>query len=134
MIDIENKVFNSLSTSLTTTFSGILVVSEQINAPSSFPCVSIIQEDSYTDVNYTSTEHVENVVNVVFEVNVYSNKKAKKKSECKTIMAHICDKFNELGFSRTFLNQMPNLVDSSIYRMVARFVAKVDSNDTIYRR
>lgn len=134
MIDIENQVFECLSSSLGTAFSGILVVGEEINAPSSFPCVSIIQADSNTDDSYITTEHIENVINVVYEVNVYSNKKAKKKSECKEIMAHISDKFNELGFSRSFLNPIPNFIDSSIYRMVARFVAKVDKNDTIYRR
>ena len=133
MIDIENKTFNYLEGLLKTEFTSINVVGERLNAPSDFPCVSIIQEDSSTDTSTIDSGSNENCVDVMFEVNVYSNNKNKKKTECKKISAFVSDKMVELGFARTMLNPIPN-IDNSIYRIVARYVGKVDKNNNIWRR
>ena len=69
----------------------------------------------------------------MFEVNVYVNSKTNKKSKCKEIFGVVNDSFVELGFERILARPVPN-EDDSIYRMIGRFVAKVDKNNNISRR
>ncbi len=71
---------------------------------------------------------------VIYEVNVYSNKARGKKSECKEITAFIDTQFQMLGFTRTLLTTVPNEQDATIYRMVARYRAIVSKQNIIYRR
>ena len=76
----------------------------------------------------------ENHANVMYEVNVYSNKTTAKKSECKAIIALIDQEMLALGFVRSTLTPVPNMNDSTIYRMVGRYRASVSHNFEIYRR
>ena len=57
-----------------------------------------------------------------------------KKSECKAIAAFVDEQFAALGFTRTYLNPVPNMDDATIYRMTGRWIATVGSDNTVYRR
>ena len=81
-----------------------------------------------------TTKSIENHAQVLYEVNVYSNKTSGKKAECKAIIALIDSKMEALGFTRTLMNPVPNEEDATVYRMVARYRAIVSKNKTIYRR
>ena len=107
---------------------------EYINIPPSFPSVSIIQKSSPTYKRTQTTDSNENHVDVMFEVNIYSNKKTGKKAECKQIAKIIDDQFLQLGFDRTMLEPIDNFNDTTIYRMVGRYVAVVSKEEVIYRR
>ena len=48
-------------------------------------------------------------------------------------MAVIDDVMTGLGFTRTMLQQLPNMNDATIFRLTARYTAAVIDN-TIYRR
>ena len=76
----------------------------------------------------------ENHANVMYEVNVYSNKTAGKKSECKEIITLIDTEMSAMGFVRSTLTPVPNEYDSTIYRMVGRYRAAVSTEHEIYRR
>ena len=78
------------------------------------------------------TLNIENAVQSMFEVNVYSNKVSAKKSEAKAIAATADDFFSSIGYTRTFREQVPNLKDASIYRIVCRYEAVVDQDLWIY--
>ena len=134
MIDIENAVFNRVATKVREVFPNIFMVGEYVHSPSSFPAVSLIETDNSTFVNTIDSGSNENHANVMYEVNVYSNKAAGKKSECKAIIALIDEEMLAMGFSRSTLTPVPNEYDSTIYRMVARYRATVSSDNTIYRR
>jgi hypothetical protein len=67
-------------------------------------------------------------------LNVYSNKKSGKKSECKAIASLIDDEMAALGFSRSMLQPIPNMDDATIYRMTGRYRAVVSKDKIIYRR
>ena len=77
---------------------------------------------------------MENHVSVLYEVNIYSNKKVGKKAECREIAALIDERMLALGFTRKMLQPIPNLDDATIYRMVGRYSAIVSKNKVIYRR
>lgn len=133
MIDIENEVFTTIATELRSQFTGINVYGEDVRSPSSFPCVSIVEADNYTLRRTQDSGSNENHANVMYEVNVYSNKTSGKKTECKEIFAVIDEIMLGLGFTRS--NKNPATMDeATIYRIVGRYVAIVSTNQTIYRR
>jgi len=80
------------------------------------------------------SESLENHVSVMYEIGVYSNKEVGKKSECKQIMALIDNEMQGMGFTRIFMNPVPNLESATVYRLVARYRAVVSKEKVIYRR
>lgn len=133
MIDIENEVFTKIASELRSQFTGINVYGEDVRSPSQFPCVSIVEADNYTVKSTQDTGNNENHANLMYEVNVYSNKTSGKKTECKEILSVIDDILLGLGFTRTMKNPV-SMDDATIYRMVTRYTAIVSTNQTIYRR
>lgn len=125
MIDIENKVFNSIASVLRTEFSGISVYGEYIDVPSSFPCVTIVEDDNYTYQRSQDTSNTEHHANIVYTVNVYSNLTNGKKDQAKKIMDRIDSLMQGMKFTRSMRNQIPN-TDRTIYRITARYNAVVE--------
>ena len=134
MIDIETEVFNTISTEIRNAYKGIFMTGEYVKSPPSFPCVSLIETDNQVYRNTRDSGSIENHAQVLYEVNVYSNKTSGKKAQCKEIIAFIDSKMEALGFTRTLMNPVPNEEDATVYRMVARYRAIVSKNKTIYRR
>lgn len=134
MIDIETEVFNTVSAKVREKYPKIYMTGEYVKSPPSFPCVSLIETDNQIYRNTRTTECIENHAQLLYEVNVYSNKQSGKKAECKAIIALIDKRMEALGFTRTLLNPVPNEEDATVYRMVARYRAIVSKNKVIYRR
>ena len=134
MIDIENEVFDKVATRVREQFPDIFMTGEYVNSPSSFPAVSLVEMDNSTRESTIDSGSNENHANVMYEVNVYSNKTTGKKTECKTIIALIDNEMTAMGFVRSTITPVPNEYDSTIYRMVARYRAAVSNNHKIYRR
>lgn len=134
MIDIETEVFSIVSAEVRKKYQKIYMTGEYVKSPPSFPCVSLIETDNQVYRNTRDSGCIENHVQVLYEVNVYSNKTSGKKTECKAIIALIDSKMEALGFTRTLMNPVPNEEDATVYRMVARYRAIVSKNRTIYRR
>jgi hypothetical protein len=133
MIDIESEVFTTIATELRSQFTGINVYGEDVRSPSSFPCVSIVEADNYTLRRTQDSGSNENHANLMYEVNVYSNKTSGKKTECKEIFAVIDEIMLGLGFTRS--NKNPVTMDeATIYRIVGRYVAIVSRDKVVYRR
>ena len=134
MIDIESDVFSIVSNAVLAKYPKIYMTGEYIKVPPSFPCVSLIEADNQVYRKTRTTSSNENHVQVVYEVDVYSNKKTGRKSECKTILALIDNQMINLGFTRLLLTPIPNEEDATVYRMVARYRAIVSKDKVIYRR
>ena len=134
MTDIENEIFQRLATIVRNKYPKIFMTGEYVKAPPSFPCVSIIEMDNQVLISTRDSSNIENHVQVLYEVNVYSNKTSGKKSECKVILAIIDSEMGGLGFTRTMMNPIPNEENATIYRVVARYRAIISKDKTIYRR
>ena len=134
MIDIENELFTKIATALRSEFSGIYVVGEYINAPSKFPAVYIVEMDNTVNRAGRDSANVENFADVMYQVDIFSNKNKGKKSECKAIAAFVDAQFAALGFTRSYLNPVPNMDDATIYRMTGRWIATVSKDNVVYRR
>ena len=133
MNQIENEVFTKVKTKLTTELGNgkVFVTGEYTPTPPFFPCVYISESDNF-NVGFDGCNH-EIVTGVMYEVEVYSNKQNGKKAEAKSIMAIVDGVLTPLGFTRTLLQQIPNMSDATIFRLTARYTAAV-INNTIYRR
>lgn len=133
MIDIENQIFTPIAKALRKQFPGVTVSSSYVHAPKSFPYVSLVEEDNYTSLTHRDTGDSEAFASLMYEVNVYSDKAAGKKTECREIMKTVDDMLYCMNFRRTVLTPVPNLENATIYRLTARFEAETDGTN-LYRR
>ena len=124
MIDVENDVYSTVANELRTAFPGISVYGEYIESPANFPAVTIVEADNRVLTNMRTVK-IENAASVMYEVNVYSNKASVRKEQAKAIATKADEVFESLGFTRTFREQIPNLRDATIYRIVCRYEAVV---------
>ncbi len=128
MIDIENKVFDRVKTAILESYPTAYVKSEYVRNVPQFPAIFLEQMDNTVNFEARSLSKIENAVDVMFELQVYSNKSYGKKSECKNIVSLVDDEMQAMGFTRTSYGPQPNLDDATIYRMVARF-EKIETGD-----
>ena len=126
MIDPENEVYTKVATALRAEFAGINISGEYVNAPSTFPHVYFTQADNTVVAHQTDDVH--EMAHVMFEVNVYSNKANGKKTECKKIMKKIDEVMFSINFRRTALTPVPNMENTSIFRLVGRYEGNTDGN------
>ena len=124
MIDCENEVYSRVAAALRSEFPGIDISGDEENLPSSFPHASIVQANNTTVPAFTGMDT--EMIEVMYEVNVYSNETGNKKTQCKNIMGVISDVFFGMNFRRMSLNPVDNRDDITIYRLTARFRGRTD--------
>ena len=129
MIDIENDVFEMIASAVETAFPNAKVHNAYTDQPAAFPCVTVAEADN-TVLQRMRTDNIENAASVMYEVNVFSNNGANKKSEAKSIINLIDSTFLSHGFTRSMKMQVPNFADRKIYRIVARYKAVVGHGAT----
>lgn len=134
MIDAEQEIFSEISAKVRAKYSKIFMTGEYVSAPSTFPCVSLVEIDNAAFRNTLTQDAEENHAAVTYELNVYSNKKTGKKAECKEIAGFIDELMAKRNFTRMLLEPIPNTADATIYRMTGRYRAVIDKNHMIYRR
>ena len=134
MINIEEELFSNVASVTRETFPNIYMIGEYVKSPPSFPCASLIEMDNSVYTQTQTSEGDENHSQLMYELNVYSNKTKGKKSECKAIISLIDSVMLSYGFTRTMLQPIPNMDEATIYRMVARYSGVVSKNKEIFRR
>ena len=115
-------------------FMPIHVMSESNRIPADFPCVTFLEANNVTRRDTLDSAMMEHHANVMYEVNVYSNKTIGRQSECRKILDTIDRLLLQKGFVRTYMNPVPNMNDSTIYRIVARYVATISKERVVYGR
>lgn len=133
MIDVENAVFSPLAKTLRAAFPGINVSSTYVHAPTSFPHVSIVEQDNYQTSERLDTSEQERFATLMYQVDVYSDKSNGKKALCRSIMAVIDETLYRQNFTRLSLTPVPNMENANIYRLTARYRVETDGT-TFYRR
>lgn len=131
MIDHETEIFNEITVPLRLQFTGIYVMGESINIPPSFPAVSIVQKENSIYDKTQDSSGLENHANTMFQIDIFTTGTGKK-SQAKSIVEFINDKFIDLGFLRTFCQPIENLSDTTTYRMTARFKAVIGKDKVVY--
>lgn len=131
MIDIELEIYNEIYEYVTEEYD-IVVYDEIILAPEVFPCVCVEEINNTIKRSTIDSGSNENYVDVDYEVRVYSNKASGKKDEARRIFSKVDEWFINHGFVRIMQN--PVTFDDTKYRIIGRYTATVDKNQTIYRR
>ena len=132
MIDIEAAVYTPIAQAVRTEFPGANVTGEYVRVPAGFPHISIVEADNYTSIAKEDTSLTEKYSTVMYEVNVYSNKQSGKKTEARSILKLIDGMMFERNFTRLSMTPVPNMEDSTIYRLTARYRAETDGTK-LYR-
>lgn len=133
MIDVESQIYTPIAEALRAAFPGISVSGDYTLAPSSFPHVSVVEQDNYLSTAHADSGDTEKVATLMYQVDVYSNKGIGRKTEARSIMKVIDDLMYKKNFTRLSLSPVPNMEDTTIYRLTGRYRAETDGT-TIYRR
>lgn len=134
MIDIESVLFSEIATAVQEHFGDVFITGEFVKAPPSFPCISLVEMSNTTYTKSLTSHGGENHAEVMYELNVYSNKTKGKKAECKEIVAFIDSWLIAHNFTRAMLEPVPNQDGATIYRMLGRYRAVVSKDNKLYRR
>lgn len=124
MIDIENKVIDTVLKAIRAESTKINFTSEYVEKPSSFPSISMWESGNSVAEEDISLDRIENAANIRFNVNVYSNKQNGNKTEAKHIAKIVDDAMSNMGFIRVASERIPNL-DRSIYQILMQYSGKV---------
>ncbi len=134
MIDIESEVFTFVAEGVRAAFPDAFVTGEYVKAPPRFPALSVVEYDNHVYARTSTSGETENHAELMYQLDAYSNKSVGKKSECRAIMAAADCRLRDLGFTRTFMQPVPNEIDATVYRITARYSAVASKNKVIYRR
>lgn len=127
---VANYVIANDNTLTIANFSG-----EYTDTPSAFPNMTgyLIEDVQASETIDSSNE--EKFTDVTFEWTVYTNDTHGKKERAKKLSSLIDTKMRRLGFTRTFMQNVPNFADATIYRIVLRYTGRIqNSTNLIYRR
>lgn len=133
MIDVEKEVYTPIAKALRAAFPDVTVSGSYVHAPSSFPHVSIVEQDNFATREHLDSAQREKFATVMYQVDVYSDKADTKKTQCRKMMALIDEMMYAMNFTRLSLSPVPNMENASIYRLTARYRAETDGT-TLYRR
>ena len=131
MIDCEAKVFQACADAFRAAYPNGFIAGEYVAQPPKFPAVSVVEMDNNVDERALDNGNVENAVNVMYQVDVYSNKNTGKKAQAKAIIALIDNVLAQYRFVRTFCNPIQNFNDATIYRMTARYRRRITDKEQI---
>lgn len=127
MIDNENEVIQAVKTALHDDFPNMPVYSITTLAPETFPCACVEMMDNYTYKQARTTANIENMAQVMYEVNVYSNKAKSKKTEAKKIFQIIDETLTGLFYTREYTRPV-NIDNGTAYRLVGRYKGIISKN------
>lgn len=129
MIDVEVDVFNYVYTYVSSLVPTGNFTSQFNPSPSSLPFATLIEMDNSTDVQMRSSSDTEDYAILMYEANVY----AEDKTTCRSVMNALDNAMIQLGFTRISMQFVPNLADTTLFRLTARYRAAADGNKVIYR-
>ena len=135
MIDIENEIFTEVYMALNEAgYIDIKMYSTFENEPASFPCVYMTMMDS--TVLSQDSSRSERLIDIVFDISVFSAKRSGKKAEAKAIMEVVNDTMRLNGFKRTYSQPLDvsDKNNTSLCQLLNRYEAQVDDRGFIHSR
>lgn len=131
MLDFSNEIFNAVAERLRSTYKGITVQGEYDPNPAKFPCVTI---DEISNVPTHMDSALKNkYTEVVYRVQVFSNKASGKRAEARAIYATVDDVLMELGLIARTYTSTPAIYNAEIYSITATFEGVIGADGTVYR-
>ena len=131
MIDYSNEIFNAVAKHLRSLYKGIQVKGEYVSTPAKFPTVTIDEISNIpTELDSATTNKY---ADVVYRVQVFSNKENGKRAEAREIYKAVDDKLMELGLIAKTFTTTPAIYNSEIYSITATYGGIISGDGVIYR-
>ena len=131
MLDFSNEIFSAVAENLRSAYKGITVKGEYDPNPAKFPCVTI---DEISNVPAHMDSALKNkYANVVYRVQIFSNKSAGKRAEARAIYSTVDDTLMELGLYANTYTSTPTIYNAEIYSITATFEGIIGADGTVYR-
>ena len=134
MIDYMNEIFNTLATTVRSSYSGVTVTGEYTRQPSKFPAVTLDETENVMVGALEDSSDTERYSGITYRLQVFSNKQTGKKAEARAIFATADGVMRRLGFRRITYTTTPEIYESTIYSITATYEAIVDADGVIYKR
>lgn len=138
MIDIENKILDTVFAAVRAENQNAQCYGEYVAVPAGFPCVCLYEANNTTYKPSQDTDLREHQSNLLYECNVYSDRANGKKAEARAIADLVDKTMQDMKFTRTFYQPLPN-IDRTIYRITLRWEAvagepiTTENGNTIYQ-
>lgn len=110
----------------------VLLSNEEISVPSRYPAVTFEESSNTTKTDTLTGDNVEHYVNVMYTVNVFSNKPQLAKRECIKILDDVDELLRSYGLTRT-MNQQVDNYQRSISRRIARYRGVIGEDGFVYK-
>ena len=131
MIDFSNEIFDAVAKHLRSLYKGIQVKGEYVATPAKFPTVTI-DEIGNIPVELDSAK-TSKYADVVYRVQVFSNKANGKRAEAREIYKAVDEKLMELGLIAKTFTTTPAIYNSEIYSITATYGGIIGRDGVIYR-
>ena len=128
----SNDRFTRVSQALKTEFgSSTYVVGERVLTPTKYPCVWVVEMDTYPDQRYVKIDGSDSQRQSVFEVQAFSNLSSGGTSQVKKIIDKCTEEFLKMGYRCVTSMPVDNANDATIKRHVARYRRIIGGADTL---
>jgi hypothetical protein len=127
MVFIERYIISEITKQLEQDFPNkkIIVSNDNINAKSTFPVVTVVQSDTFQARNFIDSSGKENVCDVTFDINVYSNDKHDPVGECIALLQSISKLMISKNMTCITTIKMESMNNNSIHRYVQKYIGRV---------
>ena len=133
MIDYANEILTYIKEEIIQYHGdGVEVLSEHVDVPSKFPCVTV--EETLNIPSHTDNG-TQKYASITYRVQVFSNNNVTgKRAEARELFSTVADAmYNKNLMQKTFI-PTPSVYRSEIYQIEATFEAEIDKDGNIYRR
>lgn len=131
MIDYSNEIFNVVAVRLRSIYSGIRVVGEYVQTPTTFPCVAVDETQNVPVHLDSATEN--KYARVQYRIQVFSNLESGKRAQARGIYSEADKVMQELGLVCKSYTTTPQIYNAEIYSITATYEAVFGKDGTIYR-
>jgi hypothetical protein len=134
MLDFNNEIFTTVAKGVRDAHTGVTVSGEYTRRPSKFPAVTLDETNNVTIDRLEDSSGEEKFAGVTYRLQVFSNKRDRKKSEAREIFATADAEMRRLGFRRVTYSTTPEIYESTIYQITATYEAVVSAAGYVYKR
>lgn len=133
IIDVFNQVYSKLKTDITLDGSSVLVLPDFPDISPQLPCVIIESKNNSNRLDTTSSAGQQHNT-CVYEINVFTQGDTKRTDSVNIVGQVDSIMSDEFGMNRDSMEQVRNLFDETIYRIVIRYTFTIDKQQKIHRR
>lgn len=134
MVDCLNEVFTTVAKAVRKAHSGTTVSGEYIRTPSKFPTVTLDETQNIVVDELEDSSNEERFSDVIYRLQVFSNKQSGKKAEARAIFATADAEMRRMGFRRVTYTTTPEIYNSTIYSITATYEGVVSAHGYVYKR